>query len=79
MFLRLNDWCVCVCVLQAVGYSCVPLSKDEDGLVILILGKREADVRAQQQQLVESLHKVLGNHQTLAVNVDDVKALPSDQ
>uniref|UniRef100_A0A3P8UFS8 54 kDa nucleoporin n=1 Tax=Cynoglossus semilaevis TaxID=244447 RepID=A0A3P8UFS8_CYNSE len=67
------------CRFKAVGYSCVPLSKDEDGLVILILGKREADVRAQQQQLVESLHKVLGNHQTLAVNVDDVKALPSDQ
>lgn len=57
----------------------MPVSKDEDGLVVLVLTKKEADVRAQQQQLVESLHKVLGSNQTLTVNVDGVKALPSDQ
>ncbi|XP_051268712.1 nucleoporin p54 isoform X2 [Dicentrarchus labrax] len=67
------------CRFKAVGYSCVPVSKDEDGLVVLILHKKEADVRVQQQQLVESLHKVLGSNQTLTVNVDGVKALPSDQ
>ncbi|XP_022066703.1 nucleoporin p54 isoform X1 [Acanthochromis polyacanthus] len=67
------------CRFKAVGYSCVPVSKDEDGLVVLVLNKKEADVRAQQQQLVESLHKVLGSNQTLTVNVDGVKALPSDQ
>ncbi|XP_035523573.1 nucleoporin p54 isoform X3 [Morone saxatilis] len=67
------------CRFKAVGYSCVPVSKDEDGLVVLILNKKEADVRVQQQQLVESLHKVLGSNQTLTVNVDGVKALPSDQ
>ncbi|KAM3600342.1 uncharacterized protein V6R79_021718 [Siganus canaliculatus] len=67
------------CRFKAVGYSCVPVSKDEDGLVVLVLNKKEADVRAQQQQLVESLHKVLGSNQTLTVNVDGVKALPSEQ
>uniref|UniRef100_A0A7N9ARK7 54 kDa nucleoporin n=1 Tax=Mastacembelus armatus TaxID=205130 RepID=A0A7N9ARK7_9TELE len=67
------------CRFKAVGYSCVPVSKDEDGLVVLVLSKKEADVRAQQQQLVESLHKILGSNQTLTVNVDSVKALPSDQ
>ncbi|XP_040014327.1 nucleoporin p54 isoform X1 [Xiphias gladius] len=67
------------CRFKAVGYSCVPVSKDEDGLVVLVLNKKEADVRAQQQQLVESLHKVLGSNQTLIVNVDGVKALPNDQ
>lgn len=55
------------------------MTKDEDGLVVLVLTKKEADVRAQQQQLVESIHKILGNNQTLTVNVDGVKALPSDQ
>lgn len=55
------------------------MTKDEDGLVVLLLIKKEADVRAQQQQLVESLHKILGNNQTLTVNVDGVKALPNDQ
>lgn len=64
---------------KAVGYSCVPVSKDEDGLVVLVINKKEADVRAQQQQLVESLHKILGSNQTLTVNVDGVKALPNDQ
>ncbi|XP_049593859.1 nucleoporin p54 isoform X2 [Syngnathus scovelli] len=67
------------CRFKAVGYSCVPVSKDEDGLVVLVLNKKEADVRAQQQLLVESLHKVLGSNQTLSVNVDGVKSLPNDQ
>ncbi|KAM6902520.1 nucleoporin p54 isoform 1-T1 [Xenentodon cancila] len=67
------------CRFKAVGYSCVPVSKDEDGLVVLILNKKEADVRVQQQQLVESLHKILGNNQMLSVNVEGVKALPNDQ
>lgn len=66
-------------VSQAVGYSCVPVSKDEDGLVVLVLNKKEADVRVQQQQLVESLHRFLGSNQTLTVNVDGVKALPNYQ
>lgn len=67
------------CRFKAVGYSCIPVSKDEDGLVALILNKKEADVRTQQQQLVESIHKVLGSNQTLTVNVEGVKALPNDQ
>ncbi|XP_030004164.1 nucleoporin p54 isoform X3 [Sphaeramia orbicularis] len=67
------------CRFKAVGYSCIPVSKDEDGLVALVLNKKEADVRTQQQQLVESIHKVLGSNQTLTVNVEGVKALPNDQ
>ncbi|KAI1904856.1 hypothetical protein AGOR_G00009980 [Albula goreensis] len=67
------------CRFKAVGYSCIPGSKDEDGLLVLALNKKEADVRSQQQQLVESLHKVLGGNQTLTVNVEGVKALPDDQ
>ncbi|XP_043090212.1 nucleoporin p54 isoform X2 [Puntigrus tetrazona] len=67
------------CRFKAVGYSCVPDVKDEDGLVALALNKKEADVRSQQQQLVESMHKVLGGNPTLTVNVDGVRALPDDQ
>ncbi|XP_060916666.1 nucleoporin p54 isoform X3 [Labrus mixtus] len=67
------------CRFKAVGYSCSPVSKDEDGFVVLVLNKKEADVRALQQQLVESLHKILGSNQSLTVNVDGVKALSSDQ
>ncbi|XP_060791359.1 nucleoporin p54 isoform X3 [Neoarius graeffei] len=67
------------CRFKAVGFSCIPSSKDEDGLVALVLNKKEVDVRGQQQQLVESLHKLLGGNQTLTVNVEGVKALPDDQ
>ncbi|XP_063066762.1 nucleoporin p54 [Engraulis encrasicolus] len=67
------------CRFKAVGYSCTPGSKDEDGLLVLVVNKKEADVRAQQQQLVESLHKVLGGNQNLSVNVEGVKTLPDDQ
>ncbi|KAI5091518.1 nucleoporin p54 isoform X3 [Silurus meridionalis] len=67
------------CRFKAVGYSCIPSSKDEDGLVALALNKKEVDVRSQQQQLVESLHKFLGGNPTLTVNVEGVKALPDDQ
>ncbi|XP_015219347.1 nucleoporin p54 isoform X5 [Lepisosteus oculatus] len=67
------------CRFKAVGYSCISASKDEDGLVVLAFDKKEVDVRNQQQQLVESLHKLLGGNQTLTVNVEGVKALPDDQ
>ncbi|XP_028658144.1 nucleoporin p54 isoform X3 [Erpetoichthys calabaricus] len=67
------------CRFKAVGYNCMSDSKDEDGLVVLIFNKKEADVRNQQQQLVESLHKVLGGSQTVTVNVEGVKTLPDDQ
>ncbi|XP_042567481.1 nuclear pore complex protein Nup54-like, partial [Cyprinus carpio] len=68
-----------VSLSQAVGYSCVPDVKDEDGLVALALNKMgdEADVRSQQQQLVETMHKVLGGNPTLSV--EGVRALPDDQ
>ncbi|KAJ8402136.1 hypothetical protein AAFF_G00373710 [Aldrovandia affinis] len=56
------------CRFKAVGFSCFNAFPGQ-----------EADVRNQQQQLVESLHKVLGGNQTLTVNVEGVKALPDDQ
>ncbi|XP_028929552.1 nucleoporin p54 isoform X2 [Ornithorhynchus anatinus] len=67
------------CRFKAVGYSCMPNNKDEDGLVVLVFNRKETDIRSQQQQLVESLHKVLGGNQTLTVNVEGVKTLPDDQ
>ncbi|XP_041107115.1 nucleoporin p54-like isoform X1 [Polyodon spathula] len=67
------------CRFKAVGFSCIPGSKDEDGLVILAFNRKEDDIRNLQQQLVEALHKVLGGNQTLTVNVEGVKALPDNQ
>ncbi|XP_049646209.1 nucleoporin p54 [Suncus etruscus] len=67
------------CRFKAVGYSCMPNNKDEDGLVVLVFNKKETDIRSQQQHMVESLHKILGANQTLTVNVEGIKTLPDDQ
>ncbi|XP_067846323.1 nucleoporin p54 isoform X1 [Heptranchias perlo] len=67
------------CRFKTVGFSCIPSNKDEDGLVALTFNKKEADIRNQQQQLVESLHKILGGLQQIIVNVEGVRALPDDQ
>eukprot|EP00075_Anas_platyrhynchos_P022614 XP_027311867.1 nucleoporin p54 isoform X4 [Anas platyrhynchos] len=67
------------CRFKAVGYSLMPNNKDEDGLVVLVFNRKETDIRSQQQQLVESLHKILGGNQTLTVNIEGVKTMPDDQ
>ncbi|KAM6346609.1 nucleoporin p54 isoform 2-T3 [Podargus strigoides] len=67
------------CRFKAVGYCLMPNNKDEDGLVVLVFNRKEVDIRSQQQQLVESLHKILGGNQTLTVNVEGVKTMPDDQ
>ncbi|KAM3832157.1 nucleoporin p54 isoform 2-T2 [Vipera latastei] len=67
------------CRFKAVGYSCMSNQKDEDGLVTLVFNKKETEIRGQQQQLVESLHKILGSNQTLMVNVEGVKTMPDEQ
>ncbi|NXK29118.1 NUP54 protein, partial [Arenaria interpres] len=67
------------CRFKAVGYSLMPNNKDEDGLVVLVFNRKETEIRSQQQQLVESLHKILGGNQTLTVNVEGVKTMPDDQ
>ncbi|XP_071846251.1 nuclear pore complex protein Nup54-like isoform X2 [Apostichopus japonicus] len=61
---------------KTVGYSIKPKSRNSDGLVVLVLNKSEADVRNNQQQLVDSLFRVLGGKPTLSVCVEDVKSVP---
>ncbi|XP_060687946.1 nucleoporin p54 isoform X3 [Hemiscyllium ocellatum] len=67
------------CRFKTVGFSCIPSNKDEDGLVALAFNKKEADIRNQQQLIVESLHKILGGLPQIMVNVEGIRALPDDQ
>ena len=67
------------CWLQAVGYSCMSTSKNRDGLVCINFKKTEAEIKQNQQQVVDSLQKLMGNRQNLAVCVEAVKALPDDK
>lgn len=67
------------CIFKAVGYSCLPNSKPEDGLITLTIGKKESEVRSQQQQLVEGLHRLFGSRPTISVFVEAVKSVPEDR
>uniref|UniRef100_V5IDF5 Putative nucleoporin p54 strongylocentrotus purpuratus n=2 Tax=Ixodes ricinus TaxID=34613 RepID=V5IDF5_IXORI len=67
------------CCFKAIGYSALPTSKPEDGLVALVFEKRLEDVQPVQTQLVEGLHRVLGSKPTLSVCVDGLKSLSPDK
>ncbi|KAK2172361.1 hypothetical protein NP493_969g00036 [Ridgeia piscesae] len=64
---------------QAVGYSCLPKKKNEDGLVVVVFAKKMADVTSNQQAVVDTFQKLLGNKPNLTVCVDSVRELPSDK
>lgn len=67
------------CRFKALGYSCLPKSRNEDGLVALILNKKETDVRPQQQQIVDGLHRIMGSQPTLSVCVEGLKPVAENR
>ncbi|CAH1776827.1 unnamed protein product [Owenia fusiformis] len=67
------------CRFKAIGYSLLPTSQDTDGLVGIVFNKKESEIKALQQQLVDSLHKILGNKPTLSVCVEGVRQLPDEK
>lgn len=67
------------CRFKAIGYSCLPQCKNEDGLVGLIFNKMESEIRNNQQQMVDSIHRILQSKTTLSVCVEGVKPLPEDK
>ncbi|XP_067948334.1 nucleoporin p54-like [Watersipora subatra] len=64
------------CYFKAVGYSFMPKTKDEDGLVALITNKTLSDLENNQQASVTFLSGLLGNQPTLSVCVESVRELP---
>lgn len=67
------------CKFKAVGYSCLPSSRNEDGFVSLLFNRKEVDIRTQQPQVVEGLHRVFGSRPTLSVCVEGVKPAPDNK
>ena len=62
--------------LKVVGYSRLPSASNEDGHLSVEIKKKENEVRAAQQNLVDVLHKCLGSKPTLMVCIDGIKPLP---
>lgn len=67
------------CRFKAVGYNRLPRSRNEDGLVSIVIKKKESEVTAQQQQVVDQLFKILGSKPHLSVCVEGIKTLPDDK
>ncbi|KAG8200445.1 hypothetical protein JTE90_000527 [Oedothorax gibbosus] len=67
------------CCFKAVGYSCLPSTKAEDCLVGIVFNKKDQEIIAQQQQVIDTLHKFFGSKPTIQVAIDGVKALSEDR
>lgn len=67
------------CFFKAVGYSCIPQSKNEDGLVSLIFSRKQNEVCDNQQLIVDALHRILGSRPNIMVCVEGVKPLADDR
>ncbi|KAL8558456.1 hypothetical protein ACOMHN_052273 [Nucella lapillus] len=66
------------CRFKAVGYSTIPKRRGEEGLVALVLKKKQEEVIGAQQQVVETLSKVLAKP-NLSVCVEGLRPVPQDK
>lgn len=67
------------CRFKVIGYSRLPTASNEDGHLSIEIKKKESEVRALQQGLVDALHKCLGSKTTLMVCIEGIKPLPEDR
>lgn len=61
------------CRLKTVVYNMLPQTKDEDGLVMLLINKKTSDVITQRQQLLDALFRFLGNKPNLSIDLEDIR------
>ncbi|KAK7097934.1 nucleoporin p54-like [Littorina saxatilis] len=66
------------CRFKAVGYTAIPTGRNEDGLVALVLKKKQEEVTAAQTQVVDTITKILGKP-NLSVCVEGVRPVPEDR
>ncbi|BFZ15315.1 hypothetical protein BsWGS_18354 [Bradybaena similaris] len=67
------------CRFKALGYHLIPKGSNELGQVALVLARKEEEVAAAQQQVVDTMHRILGSRPTLSVCVEGIKPLPEDR
>ncbi|CAO1315005.1 unnamed protein product [Diamesa hyperborea] len=64
-----------LCRFKSMGYNRLPGKDNKMGLVSLKLNKAMAQVKDQQQQIINSLNQIFGNKPNLAITIDSVKSL----
>lgn len=64
-----------LCKFKAIGYSIMPESDNNDGLIMLIFSKKKQELVDGKQQLIASLGQILGNKPNLTVTIDNVQSI----
>ncbi|XP_014779710.2 nuclear pore complex protein Nup54 [Octopus bimaculoides] len=68
-----------LCRFKAISYSCNPQTKDEDGLVGLVLKKPYSEVLINQKLFVDTVYQILGGKPSYSVCVKGVKPWPDNK
>ncbi|XP_030557703.1 probable nucleoporin Nup54 [Drosophila novamexicana] len=64
-----------LCRFKAIGYSRMPGKDNKLGLVALNFDRDLATVKTQQQQIIQTLHSLMGSKPNLLVHIDVLKEL----
>lgn len=64
---------------KTVGYSVKPQHKNEDGLVVCVLNKKEQDVKTNEKSISDSLIKVFAASPSFSLVVDSIRPLMNDK
>jgi hypothetical protein len=67
-------------VPQAVGYNCLPVVRNEDGLVALTFDRKMSDVCDNQQTIIDTLQRIAVNNQlNVTLCVEGIRPLIDDK
>ncbi|KAH8299916.1 hypothetical protein KR044_007383 [Drosophila immigrans] len=64
-----------LCRFKAIGYSRMPGKDNKLGLVALNFDREFATIKTQQQQIIQTLHSLMGSKPNILVHVDTLKEL----
>lgn len=59
---------------KSISYNCKPQYKNEDGLVCLVINQKEDQVRTNEKNITDVLHKTFNSDASLTVKVESIKA-----
>ncbi|CAI9726008.1 Hypothetical predicted protein [Octopus vulgaris] len=68
-----------LCRFKAISYSCNPQTKDEDGLVGLVLKKPYSEVLINQKLFGDTIYQILGGKPSYSVCIKGVKPWPDNR
>ncbi|XP_045480908.1 nucleoporin p54-like isoform X1 [Harmonia axyridis] len=64
---------------KAVGYNIIIDADNSEGMVKLTFNKKEAEIRAQKDAIVNGISGILGNKPNLTVVIDDTRGMNENQ